>query len=111
MSTQSTECGLAVAASGTLVSPLGANDRLRYPFEVTSTLAGVHRQATDHRQRQPAAPGEAVAEEARDSDLEFFDDFKVGDGQYQYKFRIGHGDWWVCDESVETGGFFSSPFH
>lgn len=56
-------------------------------------------------------PGETVAEEAGDSDLEFFDDFKVGDGQYQYKFRIGHGDWWVCDESVETGGFFSSPFH
>jgi hypothetical protein len=46
---------------------------------------------------------EKAAEEAEDADLEFFGEFKVGEGQYQYKFRIGHGDWWVCDESVETG--------
>ncbi|GME61535.1 hypothetical protein GTA08_BOTSDO00663 [Neofusicoccum parvum] len=24
----------------------------------------------------------------------------VESGEYQYKFRLGHGDWWVCDESA-----------
>ena len=25
--------------------------------------------------------------------------FNVEEGEYQYKFRLGPGDWWVCDES------------
>ena len=24
-------------------------------------------------------------------------------GRYQYKYRLGHGDWWVLDESAPTG--------
>lgn len=24
-------------------------------------------------------------------------------GEYQYKFRLGPGDWWVLDESTPTG--------
>jgi hypothetical protein len=24
-------------------------------------------------------------------------------GQYQYKFRLGPGDWWVCDETTPRG--------
>lgn len=24
-------------------------------------------------------------------------------GEFQYKFRIGHGDWWVVDESSTIG--------
>ena len=24
-------------------------------------------------------------------------------GDYQYKFRLGHGDWWLLDESAPTG--------
>jgi hypothetical protein len=24
-------------------------------------------------------------------------------GDYQYKFRLGTGDWWVLDESLPTG--------
>ena len=28
--------------------------------------------------------------------------FDVEEGEYQYKFRLGPGDWWVCDESRRT---------
>ena len=28
--------------------------------------------------------------------------FRVEEGEYQYKFRLGAGDWWVCDESIPT---------
>jgi hypothetical protein len=28
-------------------------------------------------------------------------------GQFQYKFRIGSGDWWVLDENAPTGTFVS----
>ena len=27
-------------------------------------------------------------------------------GEYQYKFRLGAGDWWVLDESGQTGLMF-----
>lgn len=30
-------------------------------------------------------------------------DFDIPEGRYHYKFRLGHGDWWVCDETIETG--------
>src|SRR5262249_54793391 len=29
-------------------------------------------------------------------------------GKYQYKFRLGPGDWWVLDESAPTGGWIIS---
>lgn len=29
--------------------------------------------------------------------------FSVNPGTYQYKFRLGTGDWWVIDETQETG--------
>lgn len=32
----------------------------------------------------------------------FSQSFLVEEGQYQYKFRLGAGDWWVCDESKPT---------
>ena len=32
----------------------------------------------------------------------FFKDFMVEEGEYQYKFRLGPGDWWVCDDSGPT---------
>jgi hypothetical protein len=28
---------------------------------------------------------------------------EVQPGKYQYKFRLGPGDWWACDESTPTG--------
>ncbi|KAI9869944.1 MAG: hypothetical protein M1830_004899, partial [Pleopsidium flavum] len=36
------------------------------------------------------------------SEFEFFKDFYVTEGHWQYKFRLGPGDWWVCREGVET---------
>lgn len=36
--------------------------------------------------------------------LHFFKEFKdVEVGQYQYKFRLGPGDWWILDDKAETG--------
>lgn len=34
---------------------------------------------------------------------EFHKDFEAEEGQHQYKFRLGPGDWWVLDESKEIG--------
>lgn len=31
----------------------------------------------------------------------FVRSFEVEEGEYQYKFRLGPGDWWVCDEARE----------
>ncbi|KAL2357799.1 hypothetical protein BJ546DRAFT_183779 [Cryomyces antarcticus] len=39
----------------------------------------------------------------KDGELEFFKSFEnVDEGEYQYKFRLGPGDWWVLDETAET---------
>jgi len=32
----------------------------------------------------------------------FSKSFEVEPGEYQYKFRLGDGDWWTCDESKVT---------
>lgn len=32
----------------------------------------------------------------------FHKDFDAVEGEHQYKFRLGPGDWWVCDESKHT---------
>lgn len=37
------------------------------------------------------------------TEFEFFKDFYVTEGHWQYKFRLGHGDWWVCNDKVKTG--------
>lgn len=34
---------------------------------------------------------------------EFFKSFHVSVGTWQYKFRLGTGDWWACDEQHEIG--------
>lgn len=39
----------------------------------------------------------------KDADYIFSRRFSVKPGTYQYKFRLGHGDWWVCDEAKQTG--------
>ncbi|MCJ1399108.1 hypothetical protein MMC11_002310 [Xylographa trunciseda] len=31
----------------------------------------------------------------------FYKQFQVSEGRWQYKFRLGPGDWWVCDEDAE----------
>ncbi|QIX01092.1 hypothetical protein AMS68_006609 [Peltaster fructicola] len=37
-----------------------------------------------------------------DGEFVFHKDFDAVEGEYQYKFRLGPGDWWVCDESQPT---------
>ncbi|MCJ1286348.1 hypothetical protein MMC26_005693 [Xylographa opegraphella] len=32
----------------------------------------------------------------------FYKQFQVSQGHWQYKFRLGPGDWWVCDENAEV---------
>lgn len=33
----------------------------------------------------------------------------VESGEYQYKFRLGPGDWWVCDENAPIGRSCLAP--
>nr|OQO18145.1 hypothetical protein B0A51_14737 [Rachicladosporium sp. CCFEE 5018] len=40
--------------------------------------------------------------EDREGNSEFTKIFHVQPGEYQYKFRLGPGDWWVCDEEKEV---------
>ena len=35
-------------------------------------------------------------------EFDFIQSFDVEEGEYQYKFRLGPGDWWVCDETRTT---------
>ncbi|MCJ1478126.1 hypothetical protein MMC13_006802 [Lambiella insularis] len=37
----------------------------------------------------------------RPNEYLFLKYFQVAEGNWQYKFRLGSGDWWVCDESTE----------
>jgi hypothetical protein len=40
--------------------------------------------------------------ESASGEWEFTKTFSAAEGEYQYKFRLGPGDWWVCDESKPT---------
>ena len=40
--------------------------------------------------------------EAPSGQWEFSKTFSAAKGEHQYKFRLGPGDWWVCDESKPT---------
>jgi hypothetical protein len=43
-----------------------------------------------------------------DGILEFTKEVSVQEGrQYQYKFRLGEGEWWVLNEEAPTGMFRS----
>ena len=33
----------------------------------------------------------------------FYKAFDLVPGEYHYKFRLGDGDWWICDEDQEIG--------
>ena len=37
------------------------------------------------------------------SEYRFSKQFEVGVGNWQYKFRLGEGNWWVCDENADIG--------
>lgn len=36
-----------------------------------------------------------------DGEQEYWQEFDVEEGEYQYKFRLGPGDWWVLDETKD----------
>lgn len=38
-----------------------------------------------------------------DGELEFWKQFEAEEGEYQYKFRLGPGDWWALDETKPIG--------
>jgi len=42
------------------------------------------------------------AEKQPSGEYAFVRSFDVEEGEYQYKFRLGPGDWWVCDEKKPT---------
>lgn len=45
----------------------------------------------------------------RNGEYEYFKDAPAEDGkEYQYKFRLGPGDWWILDEESPTGRIISS---
>ncbi len=39
----------------------------------------------------------------------FHKEVMVSEGSWQYKFRLGHGDWWVLDDGAKTGTRNVSP--
>ncbi|KAI9737173.1 MAG: hypothetical protein M1834_000766 [Cirrosporium novae-zelandiae] len=51
---------------------------------------------------QPIELGISPKANVDNSIQQFSKTFEVDEGRYEYKLRLGPGDWWVCDESVET---------
>ncbi|KAI4766972.1 hypothetical protein E4T51_00044 [Aureobasidium sp. EXF-12344] len=47
-------------------------------------------------------PIEMTHKEKEDGELDFEHEFEAEAGEYQYKFRLGPGDWWVLDETKPT---------
>ncbi|KAG9821009.1 hypothetical protein KCU98_g8496, partial [Aureobasidium melanogenum] len=47
-------------------------------------------------------PIEMIYKDKEDGELEFKHEFEAEPGEYQYKFRLGPGDWWVLDETKPT---------
>lgn len=48
-------------------------------------------------------PIEMKQKHKEDGELVFEHEFEAAPGEYQYKFRLGPGDWWVLDETKPTG--------
>jgi len=38
----------------------------------------------------------------------FYKAVELKAGEHQYKFRLGHGDWWIVDGSSETGTWYDT---
>ena len=48
-------------------------------------------------------PVEMEFTQKEDGHYDFYKEFKSEEGQHQYKFRLGPGDWWALDESKQIG--------
>lgn len=46
-------------------------------------------------------PVELNAREDEDGQYIFHKDLDVSPGEHQYKFRLGHGDWWITDTTAD----------
>jgi hypothetical protein len=57
-------------------------------------------------------PQEMKHETKADGELEFTKEVSVQEGkQYQYKFRVGEGEWWVLNEQAPIGKWlFNSTY-
>ena len=53
----------------------------------------------------PWEPEEMEISAIKDGDAEnkFHKTFDITPGTYHYKFRLGYGDWWICDEQSTIG--------
>lgn len=49
------------------------------------------------------SPVEMTCEKLENGENKFSHAAELQPGKYQYKFRLGPGDWWVLDESTSTG--------
>lgn len=52
---------------------------------------------------QPWEPVEMKYTQTENGEHEFWQEFDAEEGEYQYKFRLGPGDWWVLDEDKSIG--------
>jgi hypothetical protein len=53
-------------------------------------------------------PQEMEFTTGENGELHFHKEVEVDEGgEYQYKFRIGHGDWWELNEQAPTGRSYS----
>jgi hypothetical protein len=49
-------------------------------------------------------PQEMLYTTNEDTEYEFYKEVRVEEGhEYQYKFRVGEGDWWLLNEDSPTG--------
>lgn len=65
------------------------------PVYVATSLTNPPWQVVEMDVKQERTPsGDLVFEKKFDA---------VEAGEYQYKFRLGPGDWWVCDDNAPTG--------
>lgn len=53
-------------------------------------------------QAVPVPEGDSASDVVSDgSEYVFSRQFEIAVGDWQYKFRLGDGDWWVCDETAD----------
>jgi len=58
----------------------------------------------------PAWQPQEMQYTVKEDEYEFHKDIQVEAGhEYQYKYRVGPGDWWVLNEESPTGMLLSTP--
>lgn len=74
---------------------------MKYPVEITFTSAGLQPPVyvTTSLSDPQWEPIEMEFDQSKEGEHEFFKSFDAEEGEYQYKFRLGPGEWWVHDET------------